>query len=33
AALCNAALERFLRRFPEQWVWFHARWKSPPPAV
>jgi KDO2-lipid IV(A) lauroyltransferase len=32
AALCNAALENFLRRFPEQWVWFHARWKSKPPA-
>lgn len=33
AALCNLALENFLRRFPEQWVWFHARWKSPPPGV
>jgi len=32
ATLCNAALETFLRRFPEQWVWFHARWKSRPPS-
>jgi KDO2-lipid IV(A) lauroyltransferase len=32
AALCNAALEVFVRRFPEQWVWFHARWKSRPPS-
>ncbi len=23
---CNAALEEFIRRNPEQWVWFHQRW-------
>jgi len=23
---CNAALETFIRRNPEQWVWFHQRW-------
>ncbi len=23
---CNAALEKFIRRNPEQWVWFHQRW-------
>jgi Kdo2-lipid IVA lauroyltransferase/acyltransferase len=28
AALCNQAIESFIRRFPEQWVWFHERWKS-----
>jgi KDO2-lipid IV(A) lauroyltransferase len=33
AALCNRALEEFLRRFPDQWVWFHARWKSRPPGA
>lgn len=32
ASACNQALEKFIRRFPEQWVWFHARWKSRPPA-
>ncbi len=25
---CNAALETFIRRNPEQWVWFHRRWDS-----
>lgn len=23
---CNAALEKLIRRNPEQWVWFHQRW-------
>jgi Kdo2-lipid IVA lauroyltransferase/acyltransferase len=32
ARLGNAFLERCIRRFPEQWVWFHQRWKSPAPA-
>jgi len=27
---CNAALEEFIRRNPEQWVWFHQRWKPGP---
>jgi KDO2-lipid IV(A) lauroyltransferase len=31
AQVCNQAIEAFIRRFPEQWVWFHARWKSRPP--
>lgn len=24
----NASLERVVRRFPEQWLWLHDRWKS-----
>lgn len=32
ARLCNHVIETYIRRFPEQWVWFHQRWKSPPPA-
>ncbi len=31
ARLANAFLERSIRCFPEQWVWFHERWKSPAP--
>ncbi len=27
---CNAALETFIRRNPEQWVWFHRRWNPDP---
>lgn len=26
---CNAALETFIRRNPEQWIWFHRRWNPP----
>lgn len=26
----NARLERLVRRFPGQWVWFHKRWRSRP---
>ncbi len=25
---CQSALERLIRRNPEQWVWFHDRWHS-----
>jgi KDO2-lipid IV(A) lauroyltransferase len=25
------ALEEIIRRYPEQWVWVHARWKTRPP--
>ncbi len=38
--LCSEAYERIIRRFPEQWVWMHKRWKTedksapwPPPAA
>lgn len=30
-AQVTAVLERAIRAHPEQWVWFHRRWKSPPP--
>jgi KDO2-lipid IV(A) lauroyltransferase len=26
----NQRLEALIRRFPDQWVWFHKRWRSPP---
>lgn len=31
-AECNRALEDAIRRHPEEWVWMHQRWKTPPPA-
>ncbi len=31
AARSNQVIERFVRRFPDQWVWFHQRWKSRQP--
>ncbi len=31
ARLANVVIEKYVRRFPDQWVWFHQRWKSPPP--
>lgn len=27
---CNRALEEILRAYPEQWIWFHKRWKTRP---
>ncbi|RKY17060.1 MAG: hypothetical protein DRP63_04370 [Planctomycetota bacterium] len=26
----TSALERIIRRYPQQWVWFHKRWKTRP---
>ena len=28
---CSAAVETMIRRYPEQWIWFHKRWKTRPP--
>ncbi len=33
---CSDAVEAMIRRYPEQWIWFHKRWKTRPgdePAV
>jgi KDO2-lipid IV(A) lauroyltransferase len=27
---CSDAIERMVRRHPEQWVWMHERWKKQP---
>jgi Kdo2-lipid IVA lauroyltransferase/acyltransferase len=28
---CTAAIERWVRRYPDQWLWIHRRWKTRPP--
>ncbi len=30
--LCNQVVEKYVKLFPEQWVWFHNRWKHQPGA-
>ena len=30
-AIMTRAIEEQIRRRPEQWVWFHRRWRRPPP--
>jgi len=30
AAVFNQRLEKLLRRYPDQWVWMHKRWRSSP---
>jgi KDO2-lipid IV(A) lauroyltransferase len=27
---CQAVLERMIRQYPEQWIWFHKRWRTQP---
>lgn len=29
----TAALERVIRRYPDQWIWIHRRWKTRPPGA
>ncbi|HXQ20659.1 MAG TPA: lysophospholipid acyltransferase family protein [Candidatus Acidoferrales bacterium] len=28
---CSAVIEEMIRRYPEQWIWLHKRWKTRPP--
>jgi Kdo2-lipid IVA lauroyltransferase/acyltransferase len=30
-ALFNKVIESYARRYPEQWLWVHRRWKTRPP--
>ena len=30
-ARCTATIESYVRRYPDQWLWMHRRWKTRPP--
>jgi KDO2-lipid IV(A) lauroyltransferase len=30
-AAFTGEIEKIVRRFPEQWLWIHRRWKTRPP--
>jgi Kdo2-lipid IVA lauroyltransferase/acyltransferase len=30
-AAFNKAIEKYVVRYPEQWLWVHRRWKTRPP--